>query len=256
MAIGTIGIVAAMHDEISSLLAAMGASARIETIGRRDYYCGRVDGHDCIVVLARIGKVAAAATVTTLIRDFAVSEILFTGLAGGIGEHVAVGDVVVADQLIQHDMDCRPLFPLHHVPLLDLSHFPAEATRVAALQQAAQRFIDEDLRARIPAATLAQFGIRAPRLHTGLIASGDRFIHAPGDVDAIRAALPDALAVEMEGAAVAQICHEYGIPCTVVRTISDRADSSAPTDFNAFLAAIASVYSAGMIRRYLALRTA
>src|SRR5690606_20425806 len=91
-----------------------------------------------------------------------------------------------------------------------------------------------------------------PALHRGLIATGDRFINDAATVRALRETLPDALCVEMEGAAVAQVCHEFGVPCAVLRTVSDRADQDAPVDFIAFLREVASVYSAGILRRFLA----
>ncbi len=85
----------------------------------------------------------------------------------------------------------------------------------------------------------------------GLIASGDRFIASNEGVAALREALPDALAVEMEGAAFAQVCYEHGIPCAVVRTIFDTADAQAPASFAEFLIAIAGTYSFGMLSRFL-----
>ena len=89
-------------------------------------------------------------------------------------------------------------------------------------------------------------------MHRGTIISGDQFVGDAGRVQALRDALPDALCVEMEGAAVAQICYEYGVPFAILRTISDSADDSASVDFSAFLKHVARVYSAGVLRRYLA----
>ena len=89
----------------------------------------------------------------------------------------------------------------------------------------------------------ARFGTREPRVHRGLIISGDQFVASAAGVQALREALPDALAVEMEGAAIAQVCHEYGVPCAVVRTISDTADDHAPESFVSFLTEIAGTYS-------------
>ncbi|PMY01486.1 5'-methylthioadenosine/S-adenosylhomocysteine nucleosidase, partial [Pseudomonas sp. GW460-13] len=92
------------------------------------------------------------------------------------------------------------------------------------------------------------FGVAAPALHHGMIASGDQFIGSPAAVTELRERLPGLLAVEMEGAAVAQVCHEYGVPYAVMRTISDRADDSAHVDFAAFLKDVASHYSSGVLR--------
>ncbi|QEI08688.1 5'-methylthioadenosine/adenosylhomocysteine nucleosidase [Pigmentiphaga aceris] len=246
-----LGILAAMHDELAGLLADMGPDVVVQRVGLRDYHVGELYGHPCVLVLARIGKVAAAATTVTLIREFKVDAIVFTGLAGGIGQGVRVGDVVVGTSLVQHDMDARPIFPRHEIPLLDRAYFDTDASLNALLRQSAAAYVAEQLATDIDAATRADFGIDVPAVHEGLIASGDTFVHAAGMATSLVEALPDVLCVEMEGAAVAQICHEYEMPCAVLRTISDRADSTASVDFRAFLQRVASVYAVGIVRRFL-----
>lgn len=251
MSTAPIGILAALHDEIAGLLAQMGPGAERRHIGMRDYYVGQLNGRDCVIVLARVGKVAAAATAVTLIREFGVSALVFAGLAGGIGKGVRVGDVVIADALVQHDMDARPLFPRFHVPLLDRSHFQTDARLNAVLAQCAADYLGLDFPQQIQAHTRDLFGIATPALHIGEVASGDRFVDGQAFARQLQADLPDALCVEMEGAAVAQICHEYGVPCAVLRTVSDRADAAAPVDFMAFLTQVASFYSMGIIGRFV-----
>ena len=107
----TLGILAAIHDEVDGLIAALHAnpSADVRTIGRRDYHVGELFGQRCVLVLARMGKVAAAATTVTLIREFGVDDIVFTGLAGGVDPATRVGDVVIGERTLQHDLDERPL---------------------------------------------------------------------------------------------------------------------------------------------------
>jgi adenosylhomocysteine nucleosidase len=247
-----LGILAAVHDEIAQLLADMEPGAVTHRVGMRDYHCGRIAGRDCVLVVARIGKVAAAVTTATLIRQFGVSTVLCTGLAGGIGAGVRVGDVVVADSLLQHDMDARPLFPRYEIPLLGQSCFEADPGFTGMLARETQHYLDHGVCTDIAAPALARFGIDRPMVHRGLIASGDLFVSSTAGAAGLREALPDALCVEMEGAAVAQVCFEHGVPFAVVRTISDRADEHATTDFTTFLASIASVYSNGIVRRMLA----
>ncbi len=246
-----LGILAAMQDELAGLLADMAPGAQVHTIGLRDYHVGTLYGQPCVLVLARIGKVAASATTVTLIREFGVDRIVFTGLAGGVGEGVAIGDVVVADALMQHDMDARPLFGRYEVPLLGLARFPADETLSEVLRDCAQRYLQDDLPREMAAAVRQQFGIEQPAVRVGLIASGDLFVHQPGVAASLAERLPGLLCVEMEGAAVAQICHEYGVACAVLRTISDRADGTAYVDFSAFLARVASVYAVGILRHAL-----
>lgn len=252
----TLGILAAIHDEVDGLIAALHAnpSADVRTIGRRDYHVGELFGQRCVLVLARMGKVAAAATTVTLIREFGVDEIVFTGLAGGVDPATRVGDVVIGERTLQHDLDARPFFARHEVPLLGRAEFPADPVLTAALREAAEAFLRDDLPRAVPPAVLDRFGVTTPALHVGLIASGDQFIGAPDAVAGLRARLPGLLAVEMEGAAVAQICHEYGVRHAVMRTVSDRADDAAHVDFAAFLSEVASHYSSGILRRFLEAR--
>lgn len=246
-----IAIVGAMHEELAALLDAMPDEAPVRVAGR-DYWCGHLDGHPVVAVLSRIGKVAAATTATVLIERFGVRAVLFTGVAGGLGAQVRVGDVVVADALLQHDMDASPIFPKYEVPLTGLARFPADTHLADALAQASRQAL-ADPAALVGPQAQAEFSLHAPRVHRGLIVSGDRFVSTTPESAALREALPDALAVEMEGAAMAQVCHDYGLPFAAVRTISDRADDAAHTDFTRFVAAVASHYSLAILRTALAL---
>ena len=247
-----LGVLAALPQELGDLIAAMQAESgvRTHTFGRRDYHIGTVHGAPCVVTLARVGKVAAAATVSALIHAFDVEAVVFTGVAGGVGPAVRIGDIVVAEALMQHDMDASPLFPRFEVPLLDISRFAADTPLTAALAGACERFVEEE-----GEALSRRFLTEArPVVHRGLIISGDKFVASATSVDLLRAALPDALAVEMEGAAIAQVCYEYGLPCAIVRTISDTADAHAPASFVTFLTEIAGTYSSGILRRFLTAR--
>ncbi|TDV25376.1 adenosylhomocysteine nucleosidase [Paraburkholderia caballeronis] len=244
-----LGVLAALPEELGDLLAAMRAGSGVvtHTLGRRDYHVGTVHGAPCVVTLARIGKVAAAATASALIHAFDVDAIVFTGVAGGVGPDVRIGDVVVGDTLLQHDMNASPLFPCFEIPLLGRARFDADAMLAAALADACERFIAEE-----GAALAARFNTATPRVHRGLVISGDQFVASAQAVGALRSLLPEALAVEMEGAAIAQVCHEYDVPCAVVRTISDTADEHASASFESFLAELAGSYSTGILKRFLA----
>jgi adenosylhomocysteine nucleosidase len=251
-----LGVLAALPQELGDLIAAMQAESGVvtRTFGRRDYHLGTVHGAPCVVTLARVGKVAAAATASALIHAFDVEAIVFTGVAGGVGPDVHVGDVVVGETLLQHDMNAEPLFPRHEIPLLARSRFDADHALAQALAAACERFIAEEgpeLTARFKAA-LPRFETALPQVHRGLVISGDQFVASAAAVGALRALLPDALAVEMEGAAIAQVCHEYDVPCAIVRTISDTADEHASTSFSSFLTDIAGTYSTGILKRFLA----
>lgn len=227
-----VAVLVAMPEEGRALLDAMAVTDRAEH-GGRVFHLGDLWGSPAVVVVARCGKVAASATTTELIVRFGVDRVICTGVAGGVGSGVALGDVVVADRLIQHDLDPRPLWPRHVVPLLETGTFLA----------------DPEMSARIAEAARAHAVDEGGMVHAGLIASGDQFIHGPAMAESICAALPGVLAVEMEGAAVAQVCHEYGVPFAVFRTISDRADEDAAADFGTSLGSFAASHTRGILSR-------
>jgi adenosylhomocysteine nucleosidase len=254
---GRIAIVSALHEELRALLAQMPDEHAVVRAGR-EFRVGHLDGHEVVVVLSRVGKVAAATTTALLVAEFGADRAIFTGTAGGLHTQARVGDVVVASALLQHDMDASPLFPRYEVPLYGMDRFAADAAMSEGLAAAARAVLDaagadaadgdDDHPGR---ALLAGFGIDTPQVHAGLVVSGDRFVASAAESAALRQSLPEALAVEMEGAAVAQVCHDLGVPFAVVRTISDRADDSAHVDFTRFVAEIASRYTLAIVRRYL-----
>lgn len=243
-----IALVAALPQELKTLLGLLAAPA-VEHHAGREFTTGTLEGHTVVLVLSRIGKVAAATTATLLAERFEVDAIVFTGVAGGLSRAVAVGDVIVARELLQHDLDASPLFPRHEVPLTGRSRFPTDAELSDALLQAARDALAAE---RIGlAASFAALGIAAPKVHEGLVVSGDRFVATAIESAALRAELPDALAVEMEGAAVAQVCHDCDVPFALLRTVSDRADDQAHVDFPRFLAEVAGPLAADIVRGWL-----
>ncbi len=226
-------IVSAMQDELSCVLALMRDEHRQLAAGR-DFYAGHLHGHQVVAVLSRIGKVAAAMTAVMLIERFKVDRIVFTGVAGGLAPGVQRGDVVVADMFLQHDLDASPIFPKYEVPLYGTDRFATDNALTAELVDAVRR------------------ALPGTRMHRGLVVSGDRFVSTTAESVILQAALPEALAVEMEGAAIAQVCHDCGVPFAAVRTISDRADDEAHGDFVSFIRDVASRHSAAIVHSLLA----
>jgi adenosylhomocysteine nucleosidase len=248
-----LAVVSAMHDELRALLPVLTQRTTVALAGRT-FHCGQIAGHPVVLVLSGVGKVAAATTAVLLMQAFQARELVFTGVAGGLGTGVRVGDVVVARQLLQHDMDASPLFPRFEVPLTGRTHFDADPALADALGDAAQRCVDR-VHSLIGAAHCEDFAVRDAAVHHGLIISGDRFVSSHADSDGLRALLPLALAVEMEGAAVAQACADFDRPFAVLRTVSDRADDNAHVDFSRFIKEVASVYTRAIIEDWLAHRT-
>ncbi len=245
----TLAIVSALLDEQRGLLDQLQQPVKQVRAGRT-FWCGQWGDHEVVLVLSRVGKVAAASTATTLIEAFGVKRIIFTGVAGGLGAGVQVGDVVVAQEFVQHDMDSSPLFARYEIPLYGRTRLPCDEHLTALLLEATNQGLASAGR-HFHRETL----IHAPRVHHGLVTSGDRFVSSAADAAGLLADLHAAghaaLAVEMEGAAVAQVCFDYGVPFAAMRTISDRADDDAHMDFSAFVQQVASPYALAVVQHFI-----
>jgi adenosylhomocysteine nucleosidase len=245
--VGTIG---AMPEEIAGLDRLLTGVTVSEHIGRR-FHHGWLGSQRMTLVESRIGKVAAAVTAMALIREYAVDAIVFTGIAGALDDRLAVGDIVVATELIQHDLQGPPeLFVRGEIPLAGVVEIPTDTALTSRAADAARSFVDDldeaDARRR------SELGMGLPQVHLGQIATGDEFVD--GDLKAtVRGRTPAALCVDMEGAAVAQVCWEHdGVPLCVIRSISDLADGAASIDFPVFLDAFARHYASGILTRMFA----
>lgn len=236
---GPLAIIAAMPDELAAVVGAMEVD-EVVTVGGRAFHRGRHAGEPAVAVISRIGKVAAAATTAILLERFAPRAVVMTGLAGAVDARLAIGDIVIADRLVQHDLDVRPLFPRHEIPLLGVGELRADVALSDRLAAAAAAFVP-------PPAVVALGVPPAVRVWRGLVASGDQFFASPAAVAALRDLLPETLAVEMEGAAIAQVCYEHGVPFAVARVISDTADHAAEVDFTRFLAVACGAYARAIL---------
>ena len=243
-----IGIMGAMPEEIDSITQLL-SEKRVVSMGMRTYTCGKLAGVSTVVVFSRWGKVAAATTVSNLILEFKITELIFTGVAGAIAPRMNIGDIVLGKRLIQHDVDARPLMQQFEIPLLGKTFFDCPDDRLTVAAAAITDVLEHGhLYSAIGKDELDRFGIVAPKLVVGDIASGDQFFSSSRDKDDLLELLPSVLCVEMEGAAVAQVCYEYAIPYTVIRTISDAADEKSHIDFPSFIKSISSKYSLEIIK--------
>jgi adenosylhomocysteine nucleosidase len=243
-----IGIMGAMPEEIEGVVALL-TNPIASSMGKRTYFTGQINGVDAVVVFSRWGKVAAATTVTTLIHEFKITDLLFTGVAGAIHPDLKIGDIVLGQKLIQHDMDARPLMQQFEIPLLSKTYIESDKMHLKIATKAINDvFENNSLHTVIGTESLKEFNILKPKLLVGDIASGDQFFSSNEQKYALSSKLPEVLCVEMEGAAVAQVCYEYGIPFSIIRTISDVADDNSPIDFPAFIKKISSKYAAEIIK--------
>lgn len=247
-----LGIMGAMPEEIQNITRLLENKKEIQ-LGDRTYYTGTLNGISVVVAFSRWGKVAAAATVSALILEFKITGLIFTGVAGGIHSDLKTGDVVAANRLVQHDMDARPLMPRFEIPLLGKTYFEPDPKLLHCADLAIKQLLTEQtLTTEIGAEELGTFGIQQPRLFKGLVASGDKFFSDNAEKDRLLKDLPNVLCVEMEGAAVAQVCYEHGIPFSVIRVISDAADSQSHIDFPRFIKKVAGIYSVEIVKNIIA----
>ncbi|MEG1556282.1 MAG: 5'-methylthioadenosine/adenosylhomocysteine nucleosidase [Bacteroidales bacterium] len=242
-----IGIMGAMPEETAGVVTLLKNRKETST-GMRTYYEGEINGIKSVVVFSRWGKVAAATTATVLINQFKVTEIIFCGVAGALAPDLKVGDIVVGKQFIQHDMDSRPILKQYELPFIKKTFIECRIEQLERATKAVEQLLDpENLHNSFLPEELAAFQITNPKMRVGDIASGDQFFANTEQKEALLHHLPTISCVEMEGAAVAQVCYEYDIPLTVIRTISDSADEQSPLDFPSFLKKIASQYSMRII---------
>ena len=210
-----IGIIGAMRVEIEKIQAIM-TEKKEKKIADISFISGKLHGKDVVTAVCGIGKVAAAICAQTLIMVFSPSCIINTGVAGSLSAKLNIGDIVIADTLVQHDMDTTALGDAYGYILgLDIVDIPTDSEICELLKKAAE--------------TGEKYTV-----HTGKIASGDQFIANSERKDFIAKTF-GAIACEMEGAAIAQTCFSNGVKFSVLRAISDCADGSSHLDYSQFL---------------------
>jgi adenosylhomocysteine nucleosidase len=234
------GIIAAMESEIRNLSSSL-EHERTERIAGREIHYGHLEGQPVALVLCGCGKVNATLSATLLAGHAKVDKILVTGVSGGLAEGLKVGDVVIGDSFVQHDMDARPLFSLHEIPFEGFSSIEADSELRHLLADAARTMLSSK---RPP-------GLENSEVFEGLVVSGDQFLSSTEARNRVLETLPKACAVDMESAAIAQVCRAADLPLGVMRVISDSADGSAHIDFAKFVENSASKACAETVRHAL-----
>lgn len=194
-----IGIIVAMDKELSLLLPMLEGHETKEGLGFY-FHVGTIGRHEVVIMECGIGKVNAAISTMTLLESQKPDLVINTGVAGGADKSVNVMDVVVADAIAYHDVWCGPGTDYGQAAGMPL-YFSPDA-RITGL--------------------LSYSGA----IKKGLICSGDKFIDKMGSVDKIKKHFPEALAVDMESAAIAHVCHKMGVPMFCMRIISDSPGAS------------------------------
>ncbi|HHS8171661.1 TPA: 5'-methylthioadenosine/adenosylhomocysteine nucleosidase [Streptococcus agalactiae] len=209
-----IGIIAAMEEELKLLVENLEDKSQ-ETVLSNVYYSGRYGEHELVLVQSGVGKVMSAMSVAILVESFKVDAIINTGSAGAVATGLNVGDVVVADTLVYHDVDLTAFGYDYGQMSMQPLYFHSDKTFVSTFKAVLSK---EEMTSKI-----------------GLIATGDSFIAGQEKIDVIKGHFPQVLAVEMEGAAIAQAAQATGKPFVVVRAMSDTAAHDANITFDEFI---------------------
>ena len=224
-----IGIIAAMDVEMKSLRSYM-ENTETEVISGIRFVRGTLEGKDVVTAVCGIGKVFAALCAQTMILHYQPQCIINTGVAGTLTDALTIGSIAVSSAVVQHDMDTSPLGdPVGLISGINKVELPADRLLTGQLSACAK-----------------VMGIKTA---TGVIASGDQFV-ASAERKAFIAEHFKAIACEMEGAAVGQVCYVNKVPFCVLRAISDSADGSSHMDYPTFVQ-MAAEQSVALMRRFM-----
>ncbi|MBB3601182.1 adenosylhomocysteine nucleosidase [Mycolicibacterium sp. BK556] len=223
-----IGLICAIPQELDHLRALLSEVVLVQ-VAHTEFISGTLDGCDVVLAGSGMGKVNSALVATVLADRFGCGAIVFSGVAGGLDPQLHVGDVVIADLVIQHDAgliedDGLQTYQAGHVPFIN----PTDRLGYR---------VDENLLAQLRE-RLADFTLPAAAIRFGTVLSGDQYLHS----DVTREQLQrdfGGLAVEMEGGAVAQVAEAFGVPWLVIRALSDLAGHDSRFDFLAFVDEVA-----------------
>ena len=209
-----LGIIGAMQEEVETLLALMENKKELRKAGSV-FYEGVLEGLDVVIVQCGVGKVNAAMCTQVLCDLFDVTHLVNTGIAGSLCADLNIGDLVVSQDAMYHDVDAVHFgYPYGKVPGMDTTEFPADKTMIGYAFAAAE-------------------SVNPSHTKIGRVASGDQFV-AVKELKEKIIANTQGLCTEMEGAAIAQTAYRNGIPFVILRAISDKADDSAQMDYPTF----------------------
>lgn len=211
-----IGLIGAMDEELALLLQHVQNQAK-QTYADSDFITGTYFGQEVVICKSGIGKVNAAINTQILIDRFEVDNIIFTGVAGAAEPSLNIGDIVISSSCQQHDMDVTALgYEVGITPDQAVSDFPADPELIKLAEQSCLD-VEQDFKYVV-----------------AKVLSGDQFIADKGIVNKLHETFHGAC-VEMEGAAVAQVCHRNKVPYVVIRAMSDKADGSAHMNYPDFV---------------------
>ncbi|NUF27129.1 adenosylhomocysteine nucleosidase [Gilliamella bombicola] len=209
-----IAIIAAMEEEVAILKSKI-THYHVERYLGCDFHLGQIAGCEIVLLQSGIGKVAAASGTTLLLNNYKVDAVINTGSAGGLSSDLNIGDIIVSKDVFYHDVD-----------LTAFGYKPGQMSGCPVAFDADQKYQS------LAKICIKKLGVNAIE---GSIGSGDAFINGKSNLARIKQTFPNAIAVEMEAAAIGHVCWLFKVPFVVVRAISDNGDSESAVDFQSFL---------------------
>ena len=210
-----IAIIGAMDEEVELLKSKMTISKE-EKVANSNFYVGTLEGKEVVLLQSGIGKVNAAMSTTIMFEKYQPDYVINTGSSGGYHSDLEVGDIVISDYVVHHDVDVTAFkYEYGQVPGMP-PKFEADELLITRTMEAAAK-------------------VEGVQVMKGLISTGDTFMEDPERVQFVRETFPDVIAAEMEAAAIAQVCYQYNKPFVVIRALSDIAGKKSSVSFDAFL---------------------
>lgn len=210
-----IGIIGAMDQEIAMLLDKMTLQSE-KKIANSVFFQGTLEGKEIVLLKSGIGKVNAAMSTAILHENYQPNVIINTGSAGGLDPSLSIGDLVISDRVVHHDVDATAFdYEFGQVPGMPF-YYQADPKLIEIVERSVQ-------------------AIDQVKSKQGLIATGDSFVQKPEAVQKIQDHFSDVIAAEMEAVAIAQVCYQYQTPFVIIRALSDIAGKESAQSFDQFI---------------------
>lgn len=236
------GLIIPMSTESYAFKARLGSkeSYKEEVVAGRKYLTKVYEKYTLVMCECGIGKVCSSTAAVVLLDHFHADVIVIAGVAGGLREGIAIGDVVVVDSVMQHDFNCYPFAPPRKIVNIDVDVMHADKKLTETLRMTAEEFLNKNYSTVISQNVRETYNLSLPRLYIGCSIAGDKFLEDKNEKAKIIKEIPAAVTIEMEGGAVGQLCYEASKPFVSLRVVSDLCDGKGLDNYNDYCMQVAS----------------